>query len=75
MHIMHNILLSSTKTLEALEQAIAVVKADGGAFRVTGDPAALRRWMVTGPEVTCLMYEYETACTTKEGTEHIMQPS
>ena len=75
MHIMHNILLSSTKTLEALEQAIAVVTADDGAFRVIGDPAALRRWMVTGLEVTCLMYEYETACTTKEGTEHTMQPS
>ena len=36
----------------ALEKANAVVKADGGVFHVSGNPAALRRWMVTGPEVT-----------------------
>ena len=23
------------------------------AYGVTGDPATLKRWMVTGPEVTC----------------------
>ena len=40
---------------QALEQANAVVKADGGAFGVSGDSAALRRRMVTGPEVTCLI--------------------
>ena len=40
---------------QALEKADAVVKADGGAFGVTGNPAALRRWMVTGSEVTCLI--------------------
>ena len=58
---------------QALEQANAVFKADGGAFGVTGYPAALKRWMVTGPEVTCLITQWETACITKESTEHSMQ--
>ena len=40
---------------QALEQANEVVKADGGTVGVTEDPAALRRWVVTGPEVTCLI--------------------
>ena len=40
---------------QALEQTNAVVMADGGTYGVTRDPAALRRWMVTGPEVTCLI--------------------
>ena len=50
---------------QALEQANAVVKADGGVYGVTVDPASLRRWMVIDPEVTCLIMQYETACTTK----------
>ena len=52
---------------QALEQVNAVVKADGGAYGVTGDSAALTRWMVTGPEIRCSITQLETTCTTKEG--------
>ena len=55
---------------QAHEQANAVIKADGGAVGVTEDESALRRWMVAGPEVSHLSAEYESACGTKEGTEH-----
>ena len=34
-----------------------------------------QKMMVIGPEVRCLITQYETACTTKEGTEDAMQPS
>ena len=40
---------------QGFEQANAVVKAYDGVFSVTGDPATLRRRMVNGPEVTCLI--------------------
>ena len=40
---------------QTLEQANVVVKADGGKFGVTGDPAALRRWMGTRPEVRFML--------------------
>lgn len=41
------------------EQTNAVIKGDGGAVGVTEDPAALRCWMVAGPEVTHLLAVYE----------------
>ena len=44
---------------QAHEQANAVIKGEGGAFGVTEDPSALRRWMVAGPEVSRLATEYE----------------
>eukprot|EP00745_Piridium_sociabile_P026562 TRINITY_DN4240_c0_g2_i9.p1 TRINITY_DN4240_c0_g2~~TRINITY_DN4240_c0_g2_i9.p1 ORF type:complete len:1084 (-),score=281.98 TRINITY_DN4240_c0_g2_i9:490-3741(-) len=55
---------------QAHEQANAVIKADGGAIGVTEDPAALRRWMVAGPEVSHLVAQHEAASGTKEGIEH-----
>ena len=36
---------------------------------MTEDPAALRRWMVAGPEVSHLVAEYEVAANTKDATE------
>ena len=46
---------------QAHEQANAVVKGDGGAIGLTEDPAALSRWMVSGPEVSVLISQYELA--------------
>ncbi|KAG7156429.1 hypothetical protein Hamer_G006188, partial [Homarus americanus] len=36
---------------QAHEQNNACIKGDGGAVGLTGNPSALRRWMVAGPEV------------------------
>ena len=40
---------------QAHEQANAVIKTDGGANGLTENSSALRRWMVSGPEVSHLM--------------------
>ena len=50
---------------QAHEQANAVIKGDGGAIGVTEDPAALRRWMVAGPQVSHLVVQYEAASEAK----------
>ena len=50
---------------QAHEQANAVVKGAGGAIGVTEDASALRRWMVSGPEVSQLVRQYELACQVK----------
>ena len=44
---------------QAHEQNNAVIKGDRGANGLTEDPAALRRWMVAGPEVSRLLAAYE----------------
>ncbi len=44
---------------QAHEQNNSIIKGDGGAIGLTEDPAALRRWMVAGPEVSCLLAAYE----------------
>lgn len=56
---------------QAHEQANAVVKGDGGAIGITEDPSALRRWMVSGPEVSELVHQYELASQAKLGNEDI----
>ncbi|KAL0198142.1 hypothetical protein M9458_006682, partial [Cirrhinus mrigala] len=56
---------------QAHEQANAVVKGDGGAIGVTEDPSALRQWMVSGPEVSQLVNQYELASEVNEATEDI----
>jgi len=43
---------------QAHEQSNAVVKGDGGAIGLTEDSAALRRWMVAGPEISRLVGEF-----------------
>lgn len=43
---------------QAHEQNNAFVKGDGGAIGLTEDPAALRRWMVDGPEISRLIDEF-----------------
>ena len=49
----------------AHEQNNASVKDDGGAVCLTENPAALRRWMVSGPETARLIGEFEAATETR----------
>ena len=41
------------------EQNYAIVKDDGGAVGITGNPGALRRWAVAGPEMALLYNNFE----------------
>ena len=43
------------------EQNNAAVKDDGGAVGLTENPAALRRWMVSGPEMARVIGEFEVS--------------
>ena len=54
---------------QAHEQSNAAVKGDGGAIGITEDPSAFRRWMVSGPEISRLVKQYEN--TTKEKVEKL----
>lgn len=62
---------SSIAIDQAHEQANAVVKGDGGAIGITEDPSALRRWMVSGPEISQLINQYELASQPKKVNEDI----
>ena len=55
---------------QAHEQNNAVIKGDGGAIGLTEDPAALRRWMVAGPEVSRLVAGYEAMSGMKDATNN-----
>ena len=57
---------SSIAIDQAHEQNNAIIKGDGGAIGLTEDPAALRRWMVAGPEISKLVANYETASGSKD---------
>ncbi|XP_034062878.1 uncharacterized protein LOC117540355 [Gymnodraco acuticeps] len=41
------------------EQNNAMVKGSGGAIGLTGNPGALRRWMVAGPDISRITTEFE----------------
>ena len=41
------------------EQNNASVKGDGGAVGLTENPAAMRRWMISGPEMARVIGEFE----------------
>ena len=56
---------------QAHEHANAVIKYDGGAIGITEDASALRRWMVAGPEVSCLVVEYESLAGAKDANESV----
>ena len=45
---------------QAHEQDHASVKGDGDAVGLTENPAALQRWMVSGPEMACVIREFES---------------
>ena len=44
---------------QAHEQLNALVKGDGGAVGLTEDPAALRRWVVAGPQIARQINDFE----------------
>ena len=50
---------SSIALDHAHEQVNASVKGEGGAVGLTENPAALRRWMIAGPEVARIIQEFE----------------
>ena len=55
---------------QAHEWLNAVIKGDGGAVRLTENPSA---WMLVGPEVSCLVANYEAvsgAKDVKKGNHH-----
>jgi hypothetical protein len=49
---------------QAHEQENAVVKGEGGAVGLTENPGALKRWMISGPEIARIVKEFETATAT-----------
>lgn len=51
---------------QAHEQNNALVKGDGGAVGLTENPAALRRWMVSGPEMARVIAEFQATSETKK---------
>ena len=55
---------------QAHEQNNAIVKGDGGAIGLTEDPAALRRWMVAGPEMSRLIGEFNGTIQEKKQKHH-----
>ena len=53
------------------EQNNSVVKGDDGAVGLTEKPAALRRWMVCGPEMDGLIGEFESLVDTSQKTANL----
>jgi hypothetical protein len=47
------------------EQQNAILKGDGGIIGITENEAALKRWMVSGPEIGRMISEYEVKHTQK----------
>ena len=54
---------------QAHEQNNASVKGDGGAVGLTENPAALHRWMVSGPEMARLVGEFEASSEKRKETD------
>ena len=54
---------------QAHEQANDVIKGNGGAVGMTENPSALRRWMMSWPEVSHLVAQYETVSQAKDTTK------
>ena len=50
---------------QAHEQNNASVKGDGGAVGLTDNPAALRRWMVSGPAMSRVIAEFQATADTR----------
>ena len=55
---------------QAHEQNNASVKGDGGAVGLTENPAALRCWMVSGPEMALVIGEFEGSICKMQGTDY-----
>jgi hypothetical protein len=54
---------------QAHEQNNAMVKGDGGAVGLTENAKALRRWMISGPEMARLVNEFEASIAPEAGSE------
>ena len=68
-------LFSSIALDHAHEQINAVVKGDGGAVGLTENPAALRRWIVAGPELSRMIEEFEVIYTVENSKHHEQTPA
>ena len=57
----------------AHEQNNGMVKGDGGAVGLIENPSALRRWMISGPEMARNVSEFQASMTTEvevQGADH-----
>ena len=54
---------------QAHEQNNAYVKGDGGAVGLTENPAALCRWMASGPEMARLIEEFDCSFQSRQDTD------
>ena len=55
-----------------------MIKGDGGAIGITENEAALRKWMMAGPEVGMILMDYEARTTTEpqdDGHHHEQIPN
>ncbi|CAB4003814.1 Hypothetical predicted protein [Paramuricea clavata] len=50
---------------QAHEQENAVVKGEGGAVGLTENPGALKRWMISGPEIARIVSEFEKTTSSR----------
>ena len=55
---------------QAHENNNAMVKGDGGAVGQAENPGPLRRWMVSGPEISRMINEFELSVDLKKKGEH-----
>ena len=65
--ITHN--FSAIAIDQAQEQNNASVIGDGGAVGLTENPAPLRRWMVSGPELARVIAEFEVTTDKRKKTD------
>lgn len=63
-------LFSSIALDHAHKQENAKVKGEGGAVGLTENPAALRRWMISGPEVARMIKEFENLSNQANDIRH-----
>ena len=63
-------LFSSIALDHTHEQVNGEVKGEGGAVALTENPAALRRWMISGPESARMVEEFEGEISTAETQGH-----
>ena len=63
-------LFSSIALDHAHEQVNAVVEGEGGAVGLTENPAALRRWIVAGPQLARMNEEFEEVISASESQNH-----
>ena len=53
------------------EQQNAIIKGEGGAVGLFESDAALRRWLIAGPEVSRIIQEIETSLSGSESIEKL----